>query len=118
MEGHQETIAVNTDIIASHFLEQVAGPKKLKGQARAMVVTRNIESAIRYFFAIRDAIKDQPFKAIVAFSGKSMMDGVEYTEDIINGFPAKDIEEKFDSDEYRLLVVANKYLTCFDPCCH
>jgi type I restriction enzyme R subunit len=26
--------------------------KKLKGKAKAMVVTRNIECAIRYFFAI------------------------------------------------------------------
>ena len=114
VEGHRETIAVKADIMVSHFLEQVVKPKKLKGQAKAMVVTRNIESAIRYYFAVRDALKGQPFKAMIAFSGKSMVDGVEYTEDSINGFPSKDIEEKFDSDEYRLLVVANKYLTGFD----
>lgn len=114
VEGHKETIAVKADIMVSHFLEQVVGAKKLKGQAKAMVVTRNIESAIRYFFAVRDALAGQPFKAIVAFSGKAKVDGVEYTENSINGFPTKDIEEKFDSDEYRLLVVANKYLTGFD----
>ena len=49
-----------------------------------------------------------------AFSGKKTVDGIEYTEDSINGFPSKDIEDKFDSDDYRLLVVANKYLTGFD----
>lgn len=114
VEGHKETIAVKADIMVSHFLEQVVGPKKLKGKGKGMVVTRNIETAIHYFFAIRDALKGQPFKAMIAFSGKKRVEGIEHTEESINGFPAKDIEEKFDSDEYRLLVVANKYLTGFD----
>jgi type I restriction enzyme R subunit len=114
VEGHKETIAVKADIMVSHFLEQVVAPKKLKGQAKGMVVTRNIETAIRYYSAVRDALKGQPFKAMIAFSGKKKVDGIEYTEETINGFPSKDIEEKFDSDEYRLLVVANKYLTGFD----
>lgn len=114
VEGHKETIAVKADIMVSHFLEQVVGPKKLKGQAKAMVVTRNIETAIHYYFAVCDALKGQPFKAMIAFSGKKIVKSIEYTEDSINGFPSKDIEEKFDSDEYRLLVVANKYLTGFD----
>lgn len=114
VEGHKETIAVKADIMVSHFLEQVVGPKKLKGQAKGMVVTRNIETAIRYFFAVRETLKGQPFKPMIAFSGKKTVDGIEYTEDSINGFPSKEIEEKFDSDEYRLLVVANKYLTGFD----
>ena len=45
---------------------------------------------------------------------RGSVDGIEYTEDIINGFPSKHIEDQFDTDEYRLLVVANKYLTGFD----
>ena len=114
VEGHKETIAVKADIMVSHFLEQVVGPKKLKGQAKGMVVTRDIESAINYYFAVREALKGQPFKAMIAFSGKKTVNGIEYTEDAVNGFPSKDIEEKFDSDDYRLLVVANKYLTGFD----
>jgi len=114
VEGHKETIAVKADIMVSHFLEQVVGPKKLRGKAKGMIVTRNIESAIRYFFAVRDALKGQAFKAMIAFSGKKKVDGIEHTEDTVNGFPSKDIEEKFDSDEYRLMVVANKYLTGFD----
>ena len=114
VEGHKETIAVKADIMVSHFLEQVVGPKKLKGQAKGMVVTRDIESALHYYFAVSEALKNQPFKAMIAFSGKKTVKGIEYTEDSINGFPSKDIEEKFDSDDYRLLVVANKYLTGFD----
>ena len=116
VEGHKETIAVKAEIMVDHFLAQVVAPRKLKGKAKGMVVTRNIETAIRYFFAVRDALKQAhaPFKAMIAFSGKKMVDGVEYTEDSINGFPSKDIEDNFDSDDYRLLVVANKYLTGFD----
>jgi type I restriction enzyme, R subunit len=94
----------------------VIATKKLKGQAKGMVVTRNIESAIHYFHAIRDALKSRGanFKAVIAFSGSKTVDGIEYTEDVINGFPGKDIEAEFNGEEYRLLVVANKYLTGFD----
>jgi len=116
VEGHKETIAVKAEIMVSHFMDHVVAAKKLKGKAKGMVVTRNIETAIHYFQAIRNLLKERKagFKAMIAFSGKKTVDGIEYTEDSINGFPSKDIEEKFDSDEYRLLVVANKYLTGFD----
>lgn len=116
VEGNKETIAVKADIMVSHFMEQVVVAKKLKGKAKGMVVTRNIESAVRYFFSIRNALKtaNAPFKALIAFSGKKSVDGIEYTEENINSFASKHIEEQFDSDEYRLLVVANKYLTGFD----
>lgn len=116
VEGHKETIATKADIMLSHFLEQVWGQKKLKGKAKAMVVTRNIETAIRYFFAIRDGLKaaNAPFQALVAFSGKKKVDGIEYTEDDLNGFPGKDIPDEFEKDDYKILVVANKFLTGFD----
>jgi len=116
VEAHQETIATKADIMVSHFLEQVWTPKKLKGQAKAMVVTRSIETAIRYFVTIRKILKREnaSFKAIVAFSGTKTVDGIEYTEDIINGFPSKDIPAKFKEDDYKILVVANKFLTGFD----
>ncbi len=42
------------------------------------------------------------------------MDGVDYTEDGLNGFSGNDIAKKFKTDEYRILVVANKFLTGFD----
>lgn len=37
-----------------------------------------------------------------------------YTEAEMNGFPDTQTAEKFESDDYRILVVANKYLTGFD----
>lgn len=97
VEGHKETIAAKADIMVNHFLEQVYKPKKLKGQAKVMVVTRNIEAAIGYYFAICKTLKreNSAFKAIVAFSGKKTVDGIEHTEDTLNGFPSKDIPQKF-----------------------
>jgi type I restriction enzyme, R subunit len=116
VEAHKETIAVKAEIMVRHFMNQVVQPKKLKGQAKGMVITRNIESAIRYYWAIRDELKRNhaPFKLIIAFSGKKIIDGVVYSEDDLNNFPAKDIEKNFDEKEYRLLVVANKFLYGFD----
>lgn len=116
VEGHQQTIAVKAEIMVDHFLSQIVATKKLKGQTKGIVVTRNIRTAIRYFQAIRNELQraNAPFEAIVAFSNKKVVDGIEYTEEICNGFPGKDIEARFDSDDYRLLVVANKFLTGFD----
>jgi len=116
VEQNKQTIQTKAEIIVEHFISNIVNKKKLKGKAKGMVVTLNIESAIKYFFSIRDILKDKgdKFKAIVAFSGTKTLDGVDYTEDSINGFAGKDIKDKLDSDEYRLLVVANKFLTGFD----
>ena len=115
VERHEQTIATKADIMLSHFISKVVNTKKLKGQAKAMVVTQSIESAIRYYFAIQKILDERgsPFKAVIAFSGKKTVNGIEYSEDSINGFAEKDTRDKFDEDEYRILVVANKYLTGF-----
>lgn len=116
VEKNPSTIATKVEIILDHFIEKVVKAKKLKGKAKGMVVTANIETAIVYFQAINKKLEElgNPFKAIIAFSGKKEIGGIEYTEDDMNGFVSKDISEKFDSDEYKLLVVANKFLTGFD----
>jgi len=116
VEAHAETIEVKADIMVNHFIEQVWQAKKLKGQAKAMVVTRNIDSAILYFFAIRNALEKNhsPCKAIIAFSGERELKGIKHTEAKLNGFSSSDIADEFDSDGYQFLVVANKFLTGFD----
>jgi type I restriction enzyme R subunit len=116
VEQHKQTIAIKADIVVDHFITKIVNTKKLKGKAKAMMVTQSIESAIKYFFAIQKILKEkgEPFKAVIAFSGKKKVDGIEYTEDSINGFAEKDTRDKFDSDDYKILVVANKYLTGFD----
>ncbi len=116
VEASPRTIEVKARIMVDHFMSNVWQAKKLKGKAKAMVVTRNIECAIRYFFAIRTALQEAnaPFKALVAFSGEKTVDGIKYTEDGLNGIAARDLPEEFEKDDYKILVVANKYLTGFD----
>ncbi len=116
VEKHEQTIATKAEIMFDHFLTKLVNTKKLKGKAKAIVATQSIESAIRYYFAIQKLLieKGNPFKVVIAFSGKKKVDGIEYSEDSINGFAEKDTRDKFDEDSYRILVVANKYLTGFD----
>ena len=116
VERDKRTITTKAEIMLDHFVTQVVNEKKLKGKAKGMVVTQSIESAIRYHKALTALLKERgnPFKVALAFSGKKKVDGVEYTEADINGFAENKTRDKFAEDEYRLLVVANKYLTGFD----
>lgn len=116
VEGSQETIDVKAEIMLEHFIPHVVNAKKLKGKGKGMVVTQNIVSAIRYYKAITRQLEamGNPFKVLIAFSGSKEVDGIEYTEADLNGFAEGDTRDKFDTDEYRLLIVANKYLTGFD----
>jgi type I restriction enzyme R subunit len=116
VEGHKQTIGTKAALMVNHFMDHVVKPKLLKGQARGMVVTRNIECAIRYYQAIRKELvaANADFLPIIAFSGKKVVDGIEHTEDSLNGFPEKEIRENLKQPGYRLLVVANKFLTGFD----
>ncbi len=132
VERSPETIKTKAEIMLDHFIPNVVNAKKLKGQARGMVVTQNIETAIRYYKAIDKELErlGYPFKALVAFSGEKEVDGIPYTEAAINGIAEDKTKEFFDGHDrdgkpilhngtsientYRLLVVANKYLTGFD----
>ncbi|RUR13095.1 type I restriction endonuclease subunit R [Legionella septentrionalis] len=116
VERSQQTINTKAEIMMEQFIPHVVNAKKLRGKAKGMVVTQNIETAIRYYKAINRILEEQgnPFKVLVAFSGAKEIDGIEYTEADINGFSDSDTKDKFDTDNYRLLVVANKYTTGFD----
>ena len=116
VERHKQTIGTKSEIIIDHFMKSVYNTKKLKGKAKAMVITQNIESAVRYYLAIKQLVKEKgnPFKVAIAFSGKKKVNDIEYSETGLNGFAEKDTRDYFDSDDYRMLVVANKYLTGFD----
>lgn len=116
VERDKRTIATKSEVIMEHFISKVYNVKKLKGLAKGMVITQNIESAIRYYKALNKILdeKGNPFKIVIAFSGKKIVDGQEYTESTLNGFAEKDTRDKFEEADYRLLVVANKYLTGFD----
>ncbi len=116
VERSQQTIDTKAEIMLEHFIPSVVNAKKLRGKAKGIVITQNIETAIRYYKAITRLleVRGNPFKAVIAFSGEKTVDGIEYTEAGMNGFPETKTRDKFDTDEYRLLIVANKYLTGFD----
>ncbi|WP_297798249.1 type I restriction endonuclease subunit R [uncultured Marinobacter sp.] len=116
VERHPQTIAAKAEIMLDHFIPQVINTKRLKGKAKGMVITQNIEAAIRYYQAISCVLASRgaPIKVLIAFSGTKEVDGIEYTEADMNGFAESETREYFDKDNYRLLVVANKYLTGFD----
>ena len=116
VEKHKQTVGTKAEIMLDHFAGSIVNKKKLSGKAKAMVVTQSIESAIRYYQALQQLLigRGNPFKIVIAFSGTKEVDGIEYTEAQMNGFPESETKDKFDEDEYRMLVVANKYLTGFD----
>ena len=101
-----------------HFNKNVC--RLIDGKARAMVVTKSIEAAMKYKDAFDDYLKEirSPYKAIVAFSGKKAhyKTGEELTEAGMNSFSDgnNDIPKQFKTEPYRFLIVANKFQTGFD----
>lgn len=116
VESHEHAIRLKAEIMVDHFHGQVIALKKIKGQARVMVVTDGIERAIRYFHAISDYLVERksPYKAIVAFSGEHEYGGTKVTESSLNGFPSVQIVDKIQEDPYRILICADKFQTGYD----
>ena len=112
---HPSAIDQKVEVIVEHFRRHVLS--ELGGQAKGMVVTASREAALRYYIRMKDYISEQAyddFNVLVAFSGELYVDGVTWTESAVNGFSETQLPEKFDSDGYRLLIVAEKYQTGFD----
>ena len=116
VERDRKTIETKADVMLTHFDAKVFRSRKLKNKAKAMVVTKDIECAVAYYNALTTYSEELhlPFKILIAFSGTKTIDGKDFTEAGMNGFPESETAEKFESDDYRILVVANKYLTGFD----
>ena len=115
---HPHNLAQKTEIIIEHFRSIVS--KKIGGKAKAMVVCGSRLHAKRYFEEFNKYIRAKGYqkelKVIVAFSGKltddNYPDGVFETE--LNGFREKELPQMFDKEEYKILIVADKYQTGFD----
>jgi type I restriction enzyme R subunit len=115
---HPYNLAQKTEIIIEHFRQIVA--HKIGGKAKAMVVTSSRLHAVRYYQEFQKYIEEHHYtdiKPLVAFSGKVKDPNflqVELTEVKLNGFSEKELPEKFNTDEYQILLVADKYQTGFD----
>lgn len=115
VELHETNIAQRIEVIVEHFRTTVMS--ELGGKAKAMVITKSRESAVKYHQAFEDYIAKKGYldiKSLVAFSGKVKLDDKEYTESGINGFAEDRLPGEFDKDDYKVLLVANKYQTGFD----
>jgi type I restriction enzyme R subunit len=116
---HPYNISQKVVVIIEHFREHVAA--KIGGKAKAMVVTDSRKAAVRYKLAMDRYLKERGYahmKALVAFSGKveDLESGPdEFSESSMNpDIKGQEPAEAFKKDEYRVLLVANKYQTGFD----
>ena len=118
MRLHPHNIAQKTEVMVEHF--QAATRHKIGGRAKAMVVTGSRLEAVRYKQSFDRYIQGKGYaiKSLVAFSGMvedDKLDGVTYTEPGMNcGISEKELPEKFATQEYQVLLVAEKYQTGFD----
>ncbi|HLS68126.1 MAG TPA: DEAD/DEAH box helicase family protein, partial [Kiloniellales bacterium] len=112
---HPTAIGQKVEVIVEHFRRHVQ--KELGGLAKAMVVTRSREHALRTYFGLREYIEKQGYpdlRPLVAFSGELILNGETWTEAAVNGFAEGELPRRFDGPDYQLLVVAEKYQTGFD----
>ncbi|KAB2965638.1 MAG: type I restriction endonuclease subunit R [Thermoanaerobaculia bacterium] len=115
---HPHNIAQKTEVMVEHF--NAFTRHKIGGRAKAMVITSSRLEAVRYKQSFDRYIqaKGYPIRTLVAFSGTVQDDkvaGVSYTEEGMNpGVREKELPEKFATQEYQVLLVAEKYQTGFD----
>ena len=115
---HPHNIAQKTEVMVEHF--QTFTRHKIAGRAKAMVVTGSRLEAVRYKQSFDKYIRKQGYaiKSLVAFSGTVVDDkhpDVTYTEPAMNnGISEKELPERFATQEYQVLLVAEKYQTGFD----
>jgi type I restriction enzyme R subunit len=121
---HPYNIEQKTEVIVEHFRESVR--HRLNQRAKAMVVTSSRLHAVRFKLAFEKYIAENGYtdiRPLVAFSGtvRDPDTGLEYTEpgmnrDVITGKPIGEgqLPDRFESPDYQVLLVANKYQTGFD----
>ena len=123
---HDYNISQKVQVIVEHFKDNVQG--LLSGQAKAMVVTGSRKEAVRYKLSFDRYIREKGYRhihAMAAFSGEvefSEKDpeatdllGEKFTENSINpNLKGRDMRTAFDTDDYQVMIVANKFQTGFD----
>ncbi|WP_160050514.1 type I restriction endonuclease subunit R [Nocardiopsis sp. FR4] len=128
---HESSLAQHAEVIVENFNRVTRG--QMDGRAKAMVVTRSREAALRLYRATVSYLEDSGAPdpgVLVAFSGalKLTKDDPGVTEADVNGFPEGELPQRFaytaaddrysgarsGNREYRLLIVAEKYQTGFD----
>ena len=121
---HPHNVEQKTEVIVEHFRRNVM--HRIGGRAKAMVVTPSRLHAVRYKLSFERYLAGNGYtdvRPLVAFSGtvRDPDTGIEYTEpgmnkDAVTGRPIGEgaLPDRFDSPDYQVLLVANKYQTGFD----
>jgi type I restriction enzyme R subunit len=117
---HSYNISQKVQVVVEHYLENVQ--PLLAGHAKAMVVVGSRLEAVRWQLALQKYIKAQGYQlsALVAFSGEVLdkQSGEDPFSEISHtlnpNLRGREIREAFKTDEYQILLVANKFQTGFD----
>jgi type I restriction enzyme, R subunit len=127
---HDYNISQKVQVIVEHFKDNVMG--LLGGQAKAMIVTSSRKEAVRYKIGFDKYLRSKKgekgynqLQAMVAFSGEvefsdkdpncAELIDEKFTETTMNpGLKGRDMRKAFDSDDYQVMIVANKFQTGFD----
>jgi type I restriction enzyme R subunit len=117
---HPYNISQKVEVVVEHFWQLVA--PLLNGRGKAMVVVGSRREAVRWQLAIDKFIKARgyPIRTLVAFSGEvnDVESGpgafTEHSAALNPSLRGRDIRKAFDTDEFQILLVANKFQTGFD----
>lgn len=122
---HPHNISQKVEIIVEHFISSTK--HLMGGRAKAMVVTKSRLHAVKYKLAFDKYISEhnqidpqryKGVKSLVAFSGTVIDPDTpdkSYTETgMNNGIKESELPQKFDTDDYQVLLVAEKFQTGFD----
>ena len=110
-----EIIQYKSEVIVKMFEERVL--PSASGMGKCMVVSSSRIAGLKYFNTIKTILeeKESPYKVLYAFSdftNKETKESIE--EDKLNNLKGKILEDVFDGDEYRILIVANKFQEGFN----
>ena len=117
---HPYNIAQKVQVVVEHFRAHVA--PLLAGKAKAMVVVGSRKEAVRWKLAMNQYIKEKKYamRTLVAFSGEvedpesGPEPFSERSQSMNPDLKGQDIRVAFQPDEYKILLVANKFQTGFD----
>jgi type I restriction enzyme, R subunit len=118
---HPYNISQKVEVIVEHFRAHVR--HLLNGQAKAMVVTGSRQEAVRYQLALKAYVTENGYTDVhplVAFSGSVPLDDAipeevtETSSQLNPGLNGRDLAKAFDTADFNVMIVANKYQTGFD----
>lgn len=116
---HPYNIAQKVETIIEHFNDKIK--HLLGGEAKAMVVTSSRLEAVRYKLAFEKYVQAKGYhnvNAMVAFSGEVNdpdLPQQAFTENNMNPtLRGRDMRKAFDTADYQVMLVANKFQTGFD----